>query len=207
MHIIAKNPQRSNIVFVFPQEAAAQLDAQQVYAAFSGDATRGSNFVDDPAMGLKVFSFPALQLKVVLEQNRFRVEDISGKPPEETKCALEAHRLVKSLFPQITPESYGFNYDLYFRFDNVIPQREILKSFLSEKTLETVKDFGWQFTLAKDNGRRQATYFFKVVAPIEMAVHVNFHYNERILPTAEQLQGEYQKNYEQADKVLADLAF
>ncbi len=208
MNIIGKSPQHSNVVFVSSkQDSMPALDVGTMYSLFPGDAARNSSLIDDAAMGFKIFSFPNHRVRIIQEQNRVRIEDISAKNPEESKIGEEAHRIIRALFPPRSFQSYGFNFDVYFRFDNVIPQREILSNFLSAEKLEDVRNFGWQFTIHPQKDDRKSTYFFKVISPIEIALHANVHHENGIPNSAEELQKACEKNYQDIDAIFDDLNF
>ena len=207
MNFVSKSLHHSNIVFLVPPDQLKAVDPQQVFNLFPVEVLRGSTFVDDPVMHLKVFGFPANQITVVIEENRLRLEDDSGKNPEETKKGLEAYRILKTLFPNIKPQSWGFNYDIMYRADQVIPQREILKNFVADQDMENVRDFGWQFTLKDPKQNRQRTYFFKVVSPLEVALHMNDHFLDVPFGSADDLQSLYESSFKQADQILNQLTF
>jgi hypothetical protein len=125
-----------------------------------------------------------------------------SRSPKDARLAHEMRRLLTALYPDKQPEAYGYNYDMIYRVDTVIPVKEIMGSFLKSSATEEVKDFGWQYTLSKEKGKRAETYFFKMVSPIEYGVHANFHFNESILPKTEDLQASFEKKYADADESL-----
>ncbi len=207
MNIVSKSFENANIVFVLPKDARVNVEPAKVFGLFPQDATRGATFVDDSTMEVKVFHFPQLKLKLLFEQNRLRIDDASGEDPATSKRGLEAHRLAEALLVGLPVQSQGFNYDLIYRFDNVIPQQAIMKSFVAPEQLEDVRDFGWQFSIVRNKGAESRTYFFKAVSPLEMGLHVNFHFNTPQLLASEELQKRYAACYQEADTIFKHLTF
>lgn len=200
MKITAKHIQRSNIMMVYADGVLKIPEAAQVFSLYSGKDTQGSVFSDTPSMATRIFEFPVPGFQLIFEPGRFRLEDKLNRQPKESRLAHEVHRILGALYPGISPTAYGFNYDMIYRMDTVVPIQEIMASFLKPATLESVKDFGWQYTLSKDKGKRSETYFFKNVSPIEYSVHANFHFNETVLPKSDDLQAAFERRYADADE-------
>ncbi len=207
MNIIAKNVQRSNIVVVYDKKNLCETSPQDVFSLYSGENLQGSNFHDAPVMDLKIFTFPRRRLKIVFEKNRMRLEDETKEDPFSSKLGAEAHRIHSNLFQKVNSLAFGFNYDIFYRFDEVIPQREIMKQFLKETALEELNDFGWQFTLRKEKSKKSETYFFKVISPLEIALHVNYHFNQPLPLSQEKLQEFFEKCYNDTDKIIQFLSY
>jgi len=207
MIITSKSIQRSNIIFAFPAEAILKPEPQDVFSLYSPEIAKGSNYIDDPAMEIKIFNFPVLRQKIVFERGRLRVEDETQEEPDISKRAAEAHRIKTVLFKELKPAAFGFNYDIIYRFNDVIPQREIIKNFVSNAEVENVKDFGWQFTLQKEGNKKLETYFFKVVSPLEIALHINHHFDKTEMPPPEKFQELFEKCYNSTDEILKSLNF
>jgi hypothetical protein len=208
MNIVGKSPQHSNIVFAsFIKDSIPALDASKVYSLFLGEASKNSSFIDDTTMGFKIWSFPESKIRIIQEPGRIRIEDMSQKSPNESKIGEEAFRIISAFFEPKSFGSFGFNFDVYFRFDNVIPQREILKNFLSQDKMEDVSDFGWQFRLNSQKDKKKLTYFFKVISPLEIALHANVHYEKNAPSSAQELQEIFEKSYEDIDDIFNDLTF
>lgn len=206
MNIIAKNIEMSNCVAVFPERFF--LPEPSVFMSLFGpEDLKGANFADDPVMRLKVFDLPFKKFKYIFENNRMRIEEYGFKEPNESKCTLEIRRIISGIYNNLEPVAYGFNYDTIYRFDSVLPQRDILAQFISPAQQDLIKDFGWQYTVAKDKGQKLATYFFKVVTPIELRVHANYHFNISNFPLGEKLQEQFEKCYTDIDKSLDNLSF
>lgn len=205
MNITAKHIQRSNIIVTFPQGTISLPEASQIFGLYSGEQAKGSTFSDTPSMLTRVFDFPVIGFQWVFEPTKIRLEDKMNRPPQDAKLAHEMKRLLGALYPDRQPNAYGFNYDMIYRIDTVIPVKEIMGSFLKPSSTEEVKEFGWQYTLVKDKGKRAETYFFKMVSPIEYGVHANFHFNESVLPKSDDLQESFERKYADADESLAHI--
>lgn len=207
MIITAKNIQRSNIILVYADGTLKQPDAAQVFGLYQGNDARGSTFSDTPSLATRVFEFPVPGLQIIFEPNKIRIEDKLGRSPKESHLVNELYRLINSLYKEVKPIAYGFNYDIIYRVDQVIPIKDIMSNFLKQVTIESLKDFGWQYTLNKEKGKRAETYFFKSISPIEYGVHANFHFNDQHLPKPDTLQMAFEKRYSDTDESVLDIKF
>jgi hypothetical protein len=205
MNITAKHIQRSNIIVIFPQGTILLPEASQIFGLYTGEQAKGSTFSDTPSMATRIFDFPVIGLQWVFEPTKIRLEDKLSRSPKDAKLAHEMRRVLAALYPEQIPSAYGFNYDMIYRIDTVIPIKEIMGSFLKPSSTEDVKEFGWQYTLVKDKGKRAETYFFKMASPIEYGVHANFHFNESVMPKSEDLQASFERKYADADESLAHI--
>jgi hypothetical protein len=206
MKLTAKNIHHANMVFVLPTDTNIKLDPQEVFGHFTTEQNQGCSYVDDPVMGLRVFQFPKLQLKIIQEKNRLRFEDSSGVDLNKSFLASDGFRLYQAIAKGSPSDSYGFNYDVMVRTDEVIPQQHILANFVSSATIDDVADFGWQFTIRKPNGREQQTYFFKVVSPIEIGLHFNSHFVGHPSSSAS-LTEAFAESFDRVDTIFQQLNF
>jgi hypothetical protein len=205
--ITSKSLQRSNVAFVFSETGFKEPENQFFASLYGGTAAKGSRFLDDPTMRVKFLSVPSLNLKFVLEGTRFRVDDDHSEKPQDSKATKEGMAAAIKLFPGGKLASYGFNFDIYYRFDNAIPMRYFFSSIVDDKALakKDIRDFGIQFTLEKTSTKQIETYFLKVTGPIELAVHANFHIDSSDMPTAQRLQDIFEKGYEEVDDIIKNL--
>ena len=206
MNIISKQIEMSNTVAVFGDKFFLPSPAHFM-SLFDHNGLKGSNFVDDTAMRLIVFEMPALKFRYVFENKRFRIEETGFRYPEESRCVVEMHRIIESLYKNVPTLAFGFNYDVIYKFDHIIPQREIMGNFIKGDKHDYIKDFGWQFTLEKEKGKKLETYFFKAVSPIELRVHTNFHFNDKADFRSEEFQNKFEHYYKKIDEVFKDFAF
>ena len=206
MTITAKHIQRSNVIAAYADGVLRLPEAAQIFSLYSSEQAKGATFSDTPSMATRIFEFPVIGLQWVFEPTRIRLEDKMARSPKESRLAHEINRVLAVLYPDKRIVAYGFNYDMIYRMDTVISVKEIMGSFLDSAALEEVKDFGWQYTLARDKGKRAETYFFKAVSPIEYAVHANYHFNEAFLPKSEELQRSFERRYADADESLASIS-
>lgn len=205
MNRVAKNIEMSNCIAIFG-DGFVLPDPKDFISLFTQEELRGANFADDPVMRLKVFDLPTKKFKYIFEGNRIRLEDYGFREPTDSLLVKELVRIVKAIYPNIKPVAYGFNYDAIYRFDSIVPQREVTKNFIEENLQEQVKHFGWQYTLSKEKGRRLETYFFKVVSPIEIRLHSNFHFNYDDF-LYDNRQGKFERCYTLMDQAIEKLAF
>jgi hypothetical protein len=205
MIISGKYIERSNVVCVFSNNQL--VDIQQLLPCYSEEQRRGSNFADDHIMRVRVLDLPALGLKWIAEPGRLRLEEERAREPMDSKIAKEMHRVIFCIFGSEKPSAYGFNFDVVYRASQVIPQQDILRCFIKTDDQELVKDFGWQYTLAREKGKWSETYFFKVISPIEISMHVNNHFVGGGFPTEEEIQATFEKCYSDIDAVFSTLSF
>ena len=196
----------SNCVVVFGEKFFLP-EPNSFISLFDSNEMKGTNFADDPVMRIKVFDLPNKKFKYIFENNRLRIEEYAFREPNESKCAEEIHRIISNIYKNIKPLAYGFNYDLIYRFDSVLPQREIMANFINNSMHDSIKDFGFQYTVSKEKGKNLETYFFKSVSPIEFRVHANFHFNNTEILTGNDLQAQFEKCYTLIDEAIHNLSF
>jgi hypothetical protein len=207
MNIIAKQIRSSNMILAFADNSLVLPEPSLVFSAYHGDASKGSMFSDNTATGTRIFEFPTQGIMWIFEPSRIRLEDKKSRTPDVSKLGHEMARVVQILYPKAAPTARGVNYDIIYRMDSVIPTGLIMANFLKPEAIEEVKDFGWQYTLAKEKGKKTETYFFKAASPIEWAIHANFHQNEPGLPKGEVMQKEFETSYVSADRSLNHMNF
>jgi hypothetical protein len=113
------------------------------------------------------------------------------------------------LFKQVKLTAIGFNFDIMYRFDKIIPSEYLFKHFADEKILKKAKlfDLGLQFALNRDGGKTQEVVFIKIPSELELAVHYNYHFAADELPSEAKLKQIYDKAYLQIDEIVEQLKF
>lgn len=178
---------------------------------YIGEQAKGANFIDDPVMRFKVYHLPKLKMTFTLEGTRFRVDQDPEDGNLNSAIMSEGLNAYRNLFSKCTLESYGFNFDIIYRFDNTLQLNYLFGLFAdSDKILDKqdLTALGVQFTLQRPN--RSETYFLKIVSPLELVVHVNYHFNlgkSDKLPDEHKMKELFQKSYEETDKVIKNLKF
>ncbi|MEK7505382.1 MAG: hypothetical protein AAB597_00590 [Patescibacteria group bacterium] len=206
MNITARQMEGSSAVAV-SKSAIILPEPGMVFALFPKEGG-GARYFDNPAMSVRAFHFPEAKLRLIFESQRVRLEDTGNRQPAESQLGETLCATIKTLFPQTRNNfnRHGFNYDINFRYDNVIPQNNIIGTFLPPKLQGAVTHFGWQFTIGKNKGRRRETYFCKVVSPIEMQVLANIEIDEEL--GEEKTAGErFRKCYTEAADTIAAITF
>ncbi len=202
--ITAKSLHKADIVTLLP-EAGFQEPPNEVFAAlYSGDRARGVRFLHDPIIKSKMLVLPEQKLRVVLEGRRLQVADEQGVEPDKSSIPGEIVRIQEALFGKASLAGYGFNFDCYFRFNNVLALKErFTRLFGNAVPLEgaDLSALGIQFTL--DRGGVLDTWFFKITAPLEIAVHVNRHFPYHALPTPSALHNDFGACYNGMDELVA----
>ena len=207
MNITAKQIERSNAVFVFKDGSFASPEPAEMFSLYSAEEAKGSLFSDNPSTATRVFEFPSVGFTWVFEPGKVRLEDKKNRTPDESKLVHELTRMVSKLRPGAIPAAYGYNYDIIYRMDAVIPVGAVMGHFLRPETIESVKDFGWQYSLSKEKGKRLETYFFKAVSPIEYAVHANCHFNIPGMPKESDMAKAFADEYKTVDEAIHHIAF
>lgn len=209
MLITSKSIYHSNLVIVFDSNKFLMPDNAMLATLYQGEQAMGARFADDSILKTKIFDFPKLKIQVGVEPKRLRVEDLSQNEPKESNLIKEALYVYEKLFSPFPIIGFGFNFDIYYRFSDVIQMNDLFKNFVNAKILEKsdLRDLGIQFTLDKKGGKKQGVYFIKITAPLEIAVHITQHYNENKLPKEKELKELFEKSYEESDDVIQNLKF
>lgn len=208
MEITSKSLYYSNIVFVFKEGGVPSPDNAVINSLFDSKLTVGAHFIDDPVLQTRILDLPQIKLQVALSPNRLRIEDLSQEEPKESPLigyALDAYR---KLYVHPLLSGFGFNFDIYYRFSEVIRIQDMFSKIADNKILleNDLRDMGIQFTIDK-KGVKQETYFIKITAPLEIIVHVNHHFPAQDLPDKNSLQKLYERCYDETDEVIKNLSF
>jgi len=206
MKIISKQIERSNIVYLFPQNTFPIPEAASFLRSHTENQLKGSNYVDDPVMKVRIFELTSQKLKWMFEPDKVRLDDEAFRRPAESKLADEFVRVTHALGAK-KPAAVGFNFDIIFKTDVVIPMKEIMSNFLGDEEAERVKDFGWQYSVSRHKGAKTELYFFKAVSPLELGVHVNVQFQGTDIPDGKNLQRLFEECYTDIDKTIVRLSF
>jgi len=184
MAITSKSLHHSNVVIVFDETRFEPPDNKDFSSLYGGEDARGLRFLEDPILQTKILALPEAKLKVTLEGFRLRVDDDSDNEPKNSRIIKDVISIKERLFQKIPIAGFGFNYDILYRFNNVMPIQEMFGKFFSGKILESreLRHMGIQFTLESKKGEIADTWFFKIVSPLELAVHLNRHFRRKELP-------------------------
>lgn len=203
MQITARQPVETTIVAVAAGRTLSLPEPAAVFNLFP-EGTPGATYFDDAALGVRAFTVPHQKLRLTFERMRVRVEDTGSRQVADMPLAEVMARLIEQLYPPRSFVRYGFNYDVVYRYDQVLPSREVLGAFLKPDMIEDVSHFGWQCTITRDKGKRRETYFFKFISPLELQVLANLEF-DRPLPDAEALAEELRTGYTDSQKILEQL--
>ncbi len=206
MKIVAKQIEHSNIVFLFPQNTFGLPEAADFFRLYKEPELKGSNFIDDPVLRLRVFEFQAMKFKWMFEPDKVRLDDLGFRRPEESKLGEEFARVIASVAKR-KPAAVGFNYDVIFKTDTVIPMKDIMANFIGDDEAERVRDFGWQYSVNLHKGAKTELYFFKAVSPLELAVHVNVQFQGVDIPEEKNLGKLFEQCYTDIDTAVKRLSF
>jgi hypothetical protein len=215
MRITSKSIHHSNIVYVFDESRFSPPENHLLTSFYRGDAGAGSRFIDDPALRTKVLDLPKLKLQISVEPGRLRVDDTSQAEPGQSFLIQQADKLYRELFSRNRLIGFGFNFDIYYQTDRVIRQGDIFANFAGKAVTERSEllDLGVQFTLEKEGGQRRETYFVKITAPMEVAVHANYHFpimkmsGALGMPESEDVEASFEDYYRKTDDLIRELRF
>jgi len=207
--ITSKSLFHINFVAVFKDEGFVVPDNSLFNTLYQGKEAEGARFIDDPLAKTKMLVLPAMNLRIILEGTRLRLDDESGAEPGKSRLATAVAKTVSKLFSGQQALGFGFNMDFYFRFNKVLTIKDYFDHFFKEEVLKKydLRDFGFQFTLDKSSEKLQDIWFFKITSPLELAVHTNRHFNLTQLPDQENLQKLLETCYNEADFVVESLKF
>ncbi len=207
--ILSSSLHKSNVIFVFRDPNLPAPENHDFMSLFGGEEGKGTQFVDDPFMRMKILDASKLGIQVAWEGRRLRIEDLAAREPETSLLAERAVSVLQKLFPATLPrlESFGFNVEVYYQNSDVIQIQEMFKNVIPEpfEIGEGLLDFGWQWTKAHKNGRQVDGYFLKVTAPLELVIHHNAHFNESEIPDEKRLINCFSSMYEQTHVVAKSL--
>ncbi len=202
---IGKSLIKSNIVFIFRQDKFFPPENEVFSTIYSGDSSKGARFIDDPILQTKVYFAPEKQLSFALEGTRLRVDDDSGLEPEKSILIGEALAVYSGIFKKMPVSAYGFNFDINYKFGNVLPADLIFRSYFDDKVRAygDLRELGIQFTLEKKEDLR--VYFLKYTSPLEIAVHANYHYRAEAVLSDKNMKDLYAKCFREADDIINSL--
>lgn len=206
--ITAKSLFHSNIVFLFEEGKFQAPENEEFMRLYSGEASKGARFFEDPVLNAKVLILPQIKLKITLENRRLRIDDDSQNEPKNSRLIKDAFEIYQKLFPQPAQqqalESFGFNFDIHFRFNNVLDSRYMFEQVFGKEILKKfdLKDFGFQFTLDKSEKNFADLWFLKITAPLELAIHINRHFPLKTLPPLEQLFEMFENCYNETNEII-----
>ncbi|MEW6617532.1 MAG: hypothetical protein AB1333_03910 [Patescibacteria group bacterium] len=205
--ITSKSPSNANIVFLFDKTKFFVPENSVFGSLYSGVEAAGARFLDDPIIHAKVLTLPNIQTRITLEENRLRIDDDSGKNPEESRVCEDAFKAREKLFPSSSLEAFGFNFDIQYRFSNVIPLNDFFEKIFNPKIYgeKDLRDFGFQCTLNNSKKGYTDTFFFKIVSPLELSVHLNRHFSSKEIPKEKKIKELFLACYEDVDSMVLSI--
>jgi len=206
MAIVARTLEGITCVAITSAPPLGMPDPAKILNLFPKEAQVGARYLDDAALGVRVFTFPQIDLRLIFEPSRVRVEATKPKKPEDLPLAEFLSMIVETAYPKMPFPRYGYNYDITYQYDVVIPQNHVIGAFLDKETADKTTHFGWQFTLSKDKGKRKETYFMKVVSPLELRAMANIEFDQP-LPKGKESQSAFVRGFEEAQKIAEHVNF
>lgn len=198
-----------NTIFVVPGSEDTVHDNAVFSELYAGADAQGIRFIDDVVAQTKVLFVPKLQLTVALEHNRLRIDDESGAEPATSRLVPESLRVYHTVVPHGRVQGFGFNFDVQYRFEATLPMRQLFGSLFVDDVLKhgDLIDLGIQFTLDHSADKRRETYFLKIVSPLELSVHANYHFQRDSVPDDKVFNELFEKTYADIDDVINQSKF
>ena len=208
MNFVSKSLFQSNAAVIYDDRRFLHPENPMLTGLYSEQDSKGSRLLDDPYIKTKVLTLPAIAKKIVFETDRVVVYDQTQNEEQFASATRELQRLNEILYKGYKISALGFNFDFYYRFANVVRINDVFAEIFGVKTAREndLLDMGWQFSLDGMGGKCRETYFIKVTAPLDIAVHINCHFPlEKMLPEKELL--DYCKySYERSDQIIKSMS-
>ena len=77
-----------------------------------------------------------MNLKISLEKRRLMIEDLAANEPKSSVLPNEILNICQKLFPQTALAGFGFNFDLFFRYNTLLPIKDGFARFFGEEPLQ-----------------------------------------------------------------------
>ncbi len=207
--IVSKTLYHTNIALIFDPHGYSQPENHVITSFFAGGQSSGVQFIDDPLIHAKFLNLPEKKIRIVLEKNLFRIEDHDGLEPEKsTITSLIFDFYSKNLLNKAGKlAGFGFNMDMVLKSNQIIPIQNYFLNFFKENLLNTydLRDFGLQFTLERSSQHYTDQYFLKILSPLEVACHVNRHFNRNSLPGTAKLEELFKNCYTESTELVENM--
>jgi hypothetical protein len=196
------------MIFVFERGVSLVPEPSELVELFKGDRGRGMQLADDPMLRMKVIDLPALGLQIACEEHRIRFEDLEAREPASSPLPAEAARILTRLTENRRTkfQGYGFNFEVFYQTQDIIPIGEQYTAVSQPLPFgDHLLDFGWQWSVARKDGKEVDAYFMKVTAPLEFALHHNAHFHASRVPAERELAVEFSNAYQETHRTARGL--
>lgn len=209
MIITSRSVQHFNIVFAFDEKKFVVPENSEITGFFQASDLIGANFADDSVLRVKILNLPRIKMQVVFESNRIIFESSATEEISEENLIKIATDIHRNFFANFPLTGFGFNFDVFYRFNEAIQLKSFFEKFGGKKILEgsDLRDAGIQFTLDKKGGEKIEQHFVKIISPLEIAIHSNHHFPMSALQKNFGFMEVLQKCYDATDLVAENLEF
>ncbi|MCX6794415.1 MAG: hypothetical protein NTY31_00215 [Candidatus Falkowbacteria bacterium] len=130
MEITSKSLHHANIVFVFEENKFVMPDNSAILSLYKGQIAGGANFADDVTLRAKVLDLPRLKIQISVEPYRLRIDNNSQQELGGMMLVKEAIAVYRQLFPKTPLTGFGFNFDIYYQFKEVLMIKNFFARFV-----------------------------------------------------------------------------
>jgi len=206
MKIKSQEIKQLNITALFTEIDHASITAQKMREVLNlNDAEKtNSPFFEIP--GVKSLLVPSRQKDIVLEGNRLRVNEKSGKEPKNSNLVQDFQKALENLVDRTKLVAYGFNYDILITTEEPMDY----KTFIGEKMLSilnsgVLSEAGMRMVYKKDNKR-----FDLQISPIgglpkQFVAHLNIHYDINKIEDFALIHNQFIQGYSEIQKIISQL--
>lgn len=205
MEIKSKEIKQLNITAVFEEIDYISITAEKMRKAFElNEKERRSSPFLEPSPSTKILGIPNRQKDIIIQDNRLRVNDNSGKEPTKSELAKYFQIAFNNFVDEIKLIAYGFNYDILVKSEKKINfkkllGRDMLKSLLGSSILES----GTRVLFTK----REKLYDLRISPtgdPYEILFHLNAHYSLKKI-NLPQLRKQLNENYLELIRIMEEV--
>jgi len=207
MKIKSQEIKQLNITAVFSEIDHTSITAEKMRKVFelTEEEKKNSPFLE-PSPVVKILAIPNRKKDIIIEANRLRVNDKSGKKPKESDLIQDFRKVFENLVDKEKMVAYGFNYDILVLTEQPIDY----KIFIGSKMLSIIdegilSEAGMRMIYRKDDKR-----FDLQISPIvgsvnQFLLHLNIHYDKKEIKNFDFFQDQFIQGYLEIQKIINQL--
>ena len=207
MKIKSQEIKQLNITAVFSEIDHTSITAEKMRKVFelTEEEKKNSPFLE-PSPVVKILAIPNRKKDIIIESNRLRVNDRSGKKPKESDLIQDFRKVFENLVGKEKIVAYGFNYDILVLTEQPIDY----KIFIGNKMLSIIdggmlSEAGMRMIYRKDNKR-----FDPQISPIvgnvnQFLLHLNIHYDKKEIKNFDFFQDQFIQGYLETQRITNQL--
>lgn len=207
MKIKSQEIKQLNITAVFSEIDHTSITAEKMRNVFelTEEEKKNSPFLE-PSPEVKILAIPNRKKDVIIEANRLRVNDRSGKKPKESDLIQDFRKAFENLVDKEKIVAYGFNYDiLVFTEEPIEYEVFIGDKMLSILNKGLLSEAGMRMVYKKEDKR-----FDLQISPIvgianQFLLHLNIHYEKREIKDLNLFRDQFIQGYLEIQKITNQL--